>query len=107
MIGTSLNRRPLRSRRPRQALPRYHVEPLENRTLLAVFIVKDTTDLGTDSLRTAMNRANANPGPDLISFDIPGAGVHTIKPNSPPADHQGPRCHRRHVAAGVRRATGD
>jgi len=33
---------------------------------------------GDLSLREAITLANANPGTDTISFDIPGAGVHTI-----------------------------
>lgn len=32
----------------------------------------------TCTLRAAIDEANANPGPDTISFAIPGPGVHTI-----------------------------
>lgn len=35
------------------------------------------------SLRDAINMANASPGPDVIVFNIPGAGVQTIVPNWP------------------------
>ena len=34
-------------------------------------------------MRAAITCANANPGLDTISFNIPGAGVHTITPLSP------------------------
>jgi CSLREA domain-containing protein len=34
------------------------------------------------SLREAINAANANAGPDTIAFNIPGAGLHTIKPGA-------------------------
>ena len=30
------------------------------------------------TLRAAIQEANANPGPDVIDFNIPGTGVHTI-----------------------------
>jgi len=49
----------------------------------AGFVVTNTNDAGAGSLRQAILDANANPGPDDISFNIPGAGVHTIKPLSP------------------------
>ena len=44
--------------------------------------VTNTDDDGAGSLRAAMEAANANPGLDLIEFDIPGAGPHTIQPLS-------------------------
>lgn len=34
------------------------------------------------SLRAAIQEANARPGIDLITFDIPGGGLHTIAPTS-------------------------
>jgi CSLREA domain-containing protein len=34
------------------------------------------------TLRAAIEEANATPGADTISFDIPGSGVQTIKPSS-------------------------
>ncbi len=34
------------------------------------------------TLRFFMNQANANPGPDTILFNIPGAGPHVIMPDS-------------------------
>ncbi len=49
----------------------------------AGFVVTNTADAGAGSLRQAILDANANPGPDDITFNIPGAGVHTIKPLSP------------------------
>lgn len=40
------------------------------------------TGTGTCSLRDAMTFANSNPGADLIRFNIPGFGLHTITPTS-------------------------
>jgi hypothetical protein len=44
------------------------------------FTVVNTDDSGTGSLREAIELANANPGLDLIAFNIPGSGPHTIQP---------------------------
>jgi hypothetical protein len=49
----------------------------------ATFMVTTTADSGPGSLRDAITLANATPGPDLIHFSIPGAGVQTIVPLSP------------------------
>ncbi len=46
-------------------------------------VVTNTNDSGAGSLRQAILDANANPGADTITFNIPGAGVHTITPASP------------------------
>ena len=48
----------------------------------AVFTVTNTNDSGFGSLRQAILDANGNDGVDLIAFDIPGTGVHTITPTS-------------------------
>ena len=45
-------------------------------------VVTNTNNSGTDSLRQAINFANADSGPDTITFAIPGPGVHTIEPTS-------------------------
>ena len=47
------------------------------------FVVTSTADAGAGSLRQAIEDANALPGLDGISFEIPGAGPHTIRPSSP------------------------
>src|SRR3954452_23734634 len=75
-----------RSRRP-------NVEALERRSLLATITVTGTGDTiakdGVVTLREAITAANTNadpsgdttpgdPGPDTITFTIPGAGVRTI-----------------------------
>jgi ELWxxDGT repeat protein len=41
-------------------------------------VVININDSGAGSLRDAINCANSSPGTDTISFNIPGAGVHTI-----------------------------
>ena len=45
---------------------------------LATFTVLNTNNAGANSLRTAINNANAAAGTDTIVFNIPGAGVQTI-----------------------------
>jgi len=47
-----------------------------------VYTVTTTNDTGDGSLRKAINDANDNPGPDVITFDIPGNGPFTITPQS-------------------------
>ena len=49
----------------------------------ASFTVINTNNAGTGSLRQALLNANASPGADLITFAIPGSGVHTITPATP------------------------
>ena len=44
------------------------------------FVVTNTNDAGPGSLRQAILDANASPGTDVIGFNIPGAGPHTIQP---------------------------
>ena len=46
------------------------------------FLVTNTDDSGTGSLRQAILNANADAGTQTITFDIPGAGPHTIQPLS-------------------------
>ena len=50
--------------------------------LLATYTVTSTADSGAGSLRQAILNANANGGPDTISFNIAGSGTHTIAPTS-------------------------
>jgi hypothetical protein len=45
-------------------------------------VVTSTADSGPGSLRQAVLDTDAHPGNDLITFDIPGGGVHTIQPFS-------------------------
>lgn len=77
-----------RSRAQTRALARPRVEFLEDRQLLATFTVTNTQDLlggaaVAGSLRDAIQKANANGGPDTINFQIAGTGVHTINVGSP------------------------
>ncbi len=46
--------------------------------LLNTFVVTTTADSGAGSLRQALTDANALPGLDTITFNITGAGPHTI-----------------------------
>ena len=48
----------------------------------AIFEVTNTNDSGPGSLRQAILDANANSGPDTITFSIPGGAPHTIAPTS-------------------------
>ncbi len=62
---------------------RLRFEWLENRTLLASFVVSSTSDSGPGSLRQAILDSNAATGQtNSIDFAIPGAGVQTIAPPS-------------------------
>src|SRR5205085_6129162 len=58
------------------------VDYLEPRWLFNTYSVVTTADGGAGSLRLAIQNANANPGPDLINFNIPGSGVKIISPTS-------------------------
>jgi hypothetical protein len=62
-------------------------ETLEQRELLATFSVTNTNDSGAGSLRQAIidsdSTSSSKSAPNVISFNIPGAGVHTIAPLSP------------------------
>jgi hypothetical protein len=57
---------------------RPQLEALEDRSLPSVLMVTNTLDAGPGSLRQAILDANANPGPDIIDFNIAGSGVQTI-----------------------------
>jgi Bacterial Ig domain/RTX calcium-binding nonapeptide repeat (4 copies) len=62
---------------------RPRLESLEERlTPATTFSVLNTADSGAGSLRQAILDANANPGADLIAFNIGGGGVQTIAPTS-------------------------
>ena len=54
------------------------------------YIVTNINDSGSGSLRQALLDANANPGADTISFNIPGSGVKTITLTSPLPDVTSP-----------------
>ena len=67
------------------------IEPLEERQLLATFVVTNGGDVplpGQTTLRQAILSANLSPGADTIAFNIPG--VPTIHPLSPLPDVTGP-----------------
>lgn len=46
----------------------------------ATYTVTTTNDSGAGSLRAAILAANASPSADVIAFNLPGPGVHTITP---------------------------
>jgi hypothetical protein len=52
----------------------------------STYIVTNTFDSGAGSLRAALANANANPGPHVVQFNLPGSGVHTIAPLTPLPD---------------------
>ena len=62
---------------------RPRLERLEARLLPATFLVTNTGDSGADSLRQAILDANANPGQDVIAFNLPGSGSQVIRPLTP------------------------
>lgn len=49
----------------------------------AVFVVTTTADSGPGSLRQLIFDAGATPEVDTIRFNIPGSGVHTLRPETP------------------------
>ncbi|MFC1540089.1 kelch repeat-containing protein [Gemmatimonadota bacterium] len=49
-------------------------------------VVTNMDDSGAGSLRQAILEANLEPEKDVIQFEIPGAGPHTIQPGSPLPD---------------------
>jgi titin len=67
----------------RPALGRLRLEPLEDRLLLATFLVTTSADAGPGSLRQAILDANQEPGASTINFDIGKGGAQTIRPTSP------------------------
>jgi RHS repeat-associated protein/uncharacterized repeat protein (TIGR01451 family) len=69
-------------RRGRRKTFRPVLETLEDRLAPATFTVLNTNDSGAGSLRQAILDANITAVPDLITFNIPGTGVHTIAPTS-------------------------
>src|SRR2546423_510284 len=86
-VGAKTAQQPARrgERRSRQARrSRLFLERLEARELLSttIYTVNTTADSGAGSLRQAILNSNVNPGSDIIQFNIPGPGVHTISPMS-------------------------
>lgn len=63
--------------------PDDHKHAVHMSAFVWTFTVTNTNDAGPGSLRRALLDANASVGEDLIEFDIPGAGPHTIQPLSP------------------------
>jgi parallel beta-helix repeat protein len=60
------------------ALPASHAAPAAPQ-----YTVTNTNDSGANSLRWAINQANADGAKSFITFSIPGTGVHTIQPLTP------------------------
>jgi hypothetical protein len=69
------------SRRMPSCTPR--LEALEDRQLLATFLVTNTLDSGAGSLRQAILNANATAGTSTINFSIGTGGAQTINVRSP------------------------
>ncbi|MDA1049623.1 MAG: Ig-like domain-containing protein [Planctomycetota bacterium] len=92
LLNSLLRRKARKRDRGNQRRPLL-LESLEDRRLLATFSVTNTDDGGSGSLRQAIIGANTTPNdpvtsPDLIDFQIPGTGPHTIQPRTqlPPID---------------------
>lgn len=82
----SVTAKPLANRRHKRRSFGPRLELLEDRTVPSVPPVTNTDDSGSGSLRAAIDAANDkvnNPGLDVISFNISGTGVHTIRLLSP------------------------
>ena len=83
-----LKRRPVGASRVKLHSPtaRPSIEYLEDRRLLATFMVTNTADGGPGSLRQAILDADGNPNPpgavDQIQFNISGSGRRSIQPLS-------------------------
>jgi hypothetical protein len=59
-------------------------ERLEQRLLLAAFVVQNTLDLGPGSLRQAITDSDNSPGKNTITFTItPAAASYTIDLQTP------------------------
>ena len=93
-VWKTITRNNLRTRKPSQIRRRHVLAPaadvLENRTLLATFVVTSALDTvnqndGVTTLREAINGANSSIGItfDRIQFNIGGGGPATITLNSP------------------------
>ena len=57
------------------------LELLEGRLVLSTFLVTNTNDSGSGSLRDAITRVNAdtsNQNPDIVNFQIQGTGPFKI-----------------------------
>jgi parallel beta-helix repeat protein len=52
----------------------------------ATFTVTSTNDAGPGSLRQAILDANITPGPNVLQFNLPGTGMHTLLPLTPLPD---------------------
>ena len=79
---TRRHRAPSRIVRSFPFRPRF--DCMEDRTLLSTFLVSNTGDSGSGSLRQAIIDSNDTTGAaNTIDFTIPGSGVQTIAPVSP------------------------
>jgi parallel beta-helix repeat protein len=61
-------------------LPRSQATAATESATSETFVVTTVNDTGDGSLRKAITDANANPGLDIIDFDIAGGGMQTISP---------------------------
>ncbi|MBI3462057.1 MAG: right-handed parallel beta-helix repeat-containing protein [Planctomycetes bacterium] len=61
---------------------RIRLEPLEDRRLLATFVVQNTNNSGAGSLRQAILDANARTGADTIVFNIPTTDANFVDVDS-------------------------
>lgn len=57
-------------------------EMSDNFSVTSPFVVTNTNDTGTGSLRAAITAANSTAGDNVITFNIPGGGPHIIAPGT-------------------------
>ncbi len=86
-FGPRTRQRPRNARPTRPGRYRPVLEPLEDRLAPAIFTVNTPTDTGfgiglAGDLRYCLTQANATSGLDIIRFNIPGSGLHTINVTS-------------------------
>jgi hypothetical protein len=77
---------PFRRRRPALDINRFRpaLEVLEDRRLLATFVVTNINDVGPGSFRQALLDNNDTPGQtNEIDFNLPGTSDHSFRPRSP------------------------
>ncbi len=77
-----------RTRAARSLRPTANWERMEDRRLLATFVVNTTADAGAGSLRQALTDANTTAGADLITFNIGSGNIIQLASRLPSITEQ-------------------